>query len=168
MATTTDAKAVSSKDPTRFIYPPDEPVIRIERVFEAPRALVWEAYTRPEHMARWWGPRRYQIEVNKMDVRPGGKWRIAHRGSGETWEFFGEYLEVAPPERLVHTFAFGDFPPSTEAATFYELGNRTRMEAVARYETMASRAAMRASGMEEGAAESFERLDALLAALGRS
>jgi uncharacterized protein YndB with AHSA1/START domain len=153
---------------TRFVHPPDEPVILIMREFDAPRALVWEAFTRSQHMARWWGPRRYTVLVKEMDVRPGGKWRIIHRGAdGERWEFFGEYLEVAPPERLVQTFGFADFPPSTETAVFRDLGTRTRMEAVARYDSMASRDGMAAAGMEAGARESYERLDALLAEFGR-
>src|SRR6185295_13830618 len=76
--------------------------IVITRVFDAPRALVFKAYTDPEAIPHWWGPAKYKTSVDKMDVRPGGEWRYTHVGpDGETFGFHGEYREVVPPERLV-------------------------------------------------------------------
>jgi uncharacterized protein YndB with AHSA1/START domain len=151
---------------TQFVFPPDEPVIAITRTFDAPRELVWETFTRPEHMARWWGPRRDTTIVHELDARVGGKWRIGHRGAkGEAHEFFGEFLELKAPEQMVLTFAFQSFPPVTETFLFSDLGGRTKLEAVMRFNSVASRDGMAASGMEGGARESYERLDQLLADL---
>lgn len=74
--------------------PPGEPVMHLTRRFDAPRDLVWETFTKAEHIARWWGPRKYAITVHEFDVRPGGKWRISHSDGTKTVEFFGEYREV--------------------------------------------------------------------------
>ena len=58
--------------------PAGEPVMHLTRMFDAPRALVWDCFTKAEHIAQWWGPRKYAITVQEFDVRPGGKWRVAH------------------------------------------------------------------------------------------
>jgi uncharacterized protein YndB with AHSA1/START domain len=149
----------------QFLYPPNEPIIMIEREFDAPRQLVWDAFTRPEHIAAWWGPRKYKIHVLEHDFREGGKWRISHTGGGKTHVFFGKILEIAAPERLVQTFGFLDFPHSTNEFTLVDLGARTKFEALMSFDSMASRDGMAASGMEGGAVESYERLDDLLEAL---
>ncbi len=150
---------------TIFEYPPHWPVMLTSRIFNAPRQLVWDAHTKPALMAQWWGPRKYTSTVREMDVRVGGAWRIVHTGAeGQSFEFFGAYLEVAPPSRLVWTFGFGDMEPAPEEFTFEALGDgRTRLTALSRVPSFEMRDAIVKSGMEEGARESFERLDALLA-----
>jgi uncharacterized protein YndB with AHSA1/START domain len=153
-----------SKAQTRFSYPVGEPVIRTIHDVDAPRERVWQAYVRPDLVERWWGPRRFVIEVKAMDVRPGGRWRFVHRAAdGQTFEFFGEYRELVEPERLVQTFGYGDFTPSVETMTFRDLGDgRTRLEGEARFASFADRDAMVASGMESGARETYERLGELM------
>lgn len=145
--------------------PAGEPVMRLTRMFDAPRELVWETFTRPEHVARWWGPRKYAVTVHEFDVRPGGKWRVAHSDGGKRIEFFGEYREVVKPQRLSRTFCFGDFPPIEEAYEFHDEGGRTRLVCIQTYPDVAARDGMARTGAAEGGRESFERLDELLTAL---
>ena len=145
--------------------PPGEPVMHLTRRFDAPRALVWETFTKAEHIARWWGPRKYAITVHEFDVRPGGKWRVSHSDGTKTVKFFGEYREVVKPERLARTFCFGDFPPIEEEYAFHDEGGRTRVVCTQRYPNVMGRDFMAKGGAAEGGRESFERLDALLGEL---
>jgi uncharacterized protein YndB with AHSA1/START domain len=112
------AQSITHQAPAKFVYPKDEPTFRVTRTFDAPRALVYEAFTKPEHMARWWGPRRYTSVVHEFDARPGGKWRISHRADGESHDFFGEFRELKAPEKIVQTFGYLDFTPSVDEAHF--------------------------------------------------
>lgn len=148
-----------------WLYPENEPVMLASRVFDAPRELVWECFTKAEHMAKWWGPRNYTAEVKQYDVRVGGKWRIAHTANGETWEFFGEFRELRRPDLFVWTFAFGEFPPAEEVFTFADLGGKTLLTSTSRYPTLESRNAMLETDMESGAEETYERLEELLQTL---
>ena len=88
---------------------PDAPVLAFTRVFPAPRALVWKAWTEPEHFARWFGPHGSTVELCRMDVRPGGLLHFCHRFADypDVW-VRGVYAEVAAPERLVFTATFSD------------------------------------------------------------
>ena len=158
--------------PTTFDAPAGEPVVVMSRTFAAPRALVWKACTEPEHVARWWGPRRYTNRVLEMDVRPGGRWRIEQRGEdGRVHRFKGVYHEVVEPERLVNTFIYEDDAgtfedrPVVETHTFEERDGATTMTTVSRFGSLADRDGMAASGMEEGARESLDRLAELLETL---
>ena len=158
--------------PTTFDMPAGEPVIVMSRTFNAPRELVWRAYTEPEHVANWWGPRRYVNRVLEMDVRPGGRWRVEQRGEdGRVHRFKGVYHEVVRPERLVNTFIYEDDAgtyedrPVVETHTFDERDGRTTLTTVSRFGSLADRDGMAASGMEEGARESLDRLAELLATL---
>jgi len=157
---------------TTIEVPAGEPIIVMSRTFDAPRALVWKAWTEPEHVARWWGPRRYVNTVLEMDVRPGGRWRIEQRGAdGRVHRFRGVYHEVIEPERLVNTFIYEDDAwtfedrPAVEEHTFEEQGGRTRLTTISRFGSLADRDGMVSSGMEEGARESLDRLAELLAEL---
>jgi uncharacterized protein YndB with AHSA1/START domain len=146
---------------------PSDREIRVERIFEAPRERVWAAFTDPEAVPQWWGPRKYTAVVEEMDVRPGGVWRVTHRGpDGEEHRFRGVYREVTPPERLVQTFEWEGMPGhvSVETATLEDLGERTKLVSVTIFHTGEERDSMLESGMEEGMNESYERLDELLAA----
>ena len=145
--------------------PADEPAMRLTRTFDAPRELVWETFTRAEHIARWWGPRKYTVTVHEFDVRPGGKWRVSHSDGAKSVEFFGEYREVVKPEFLARTLCFGDFPPIEERYEFHYEGGRTRIVCSQRFANVMGRDMMAKSGASEGGRESFERLDELLETL---
>jgi uncharacterized protein YndB with AHSA1/START domain len=141
--------------------------IRIERVFNAPRDRVFAAFTDPELIPRWWGPRQYTTRVEKMDVRPGGEWHFVHEGGNEedNHGFRGEYREVTPPERLVQTFEWLGMPGhiAVETAAFEDLGERTRLVTTSVFDSTEDRDGMIASGMESGLSETYERLDEVLA-----
>lgn len=147
---------------------PSDREIVMTRVFEAPRDLVFEAHTSCEHLRSWWGPRRYGIASCEMDFRPGGAWRIVHRGpDGEEQGFHGEYREIARPERIVWTFEWDGAPGhgSVDTLTLEELDGRTTLIATSVFRTVEDRDAMLGSGMEEGAAETWDRLAEYLEAL---
>jgi len=145
--------------------PPGEPIMRLTRTLDAPRELVWETFTKPEHIARWWGPRKYAITVHEFDVRPGGKWRVSHSDGTKTVEFFGEYREVVKPIRLSRTFCFMEFRPIEEDYEFHDEGGKTRLVCIQTYPDVAARDWMARTGAAEGGRESFERLDELLVSL---
>lgn len=135
--------------------------VLLTRRFNAPRALVFQAYTEPEHIPHWWGPRGVTTVVETMDVRPGGSWRwIQHHPDGATYAFYGEYREVVPPERLVYTFEFAGFPGLVmkDTLTFAEQDGTTLLTVVSRFTSVEDRDAMVESGLEGGGAEMWERL----------
>lgn len=137
-----------------------------ERVFEAPRERVFDAYTNPELIPQWWGPRNVTTVVEQMDVRAGGDWRFVCRNAdGGSDAFRGTFREVSPPERIVQTFEWLGMPGHVvvETATFEDLGGRTKVTTVSLFHTSEERDGMLASGMEGGLSESYERLDELLA-----
>ena len=127
---------------------------------------VFDAHSSCEHMSHWWGPRGYEVVTCEIDFRPGGTWRIVHRGEGEysTPAFFGEYREVVRPERFVWTFGFegmqGD--PGPETYVFEEHDGKTTLTSTAEFDTIEQRDALLETGMEEGAAETWDRLDEYL------
>ena len=105
----------------------------LTRVFDAPRRLVFEAHSKPEHVRHWWGPRDSTMVSCEMDFRPGGAWRFVLRtADGNEAAFRGEYREIVPPERIVQTFEFEGMPGavSLETLTLEDLGDRTRIVAV--------------------------------------
>ena len=153
-------------DRTKIIAERGKQEIVITRIFDAPRNLVFEAYTDPKLIARWCGPRRFATIVDKMDLKPGGIWRFINRDkAGREYAFHGVYHEVRSPERLVHTFEFEDIPGhvSLETVTFVELNGRTRVTGKSVFQTVEDRDGMLESGMEEGASETMDRLAELLA-----
>src|ERR1700730_12555808 len=90
---------------------PTEREIVLTRVFDAPRALVFDAFTKPELLKRWFGPRGWSLEVCEVDLKVGGRWRFLLRGpEGAAMGMSGLYREIEPPERDVHTETFDDFP----------------------------------------------------------
>lgn len=150
----------------KVTLPSDTEILQV-REFDAPRELVFKANTDPEWVAKWWGPRDYEIRVDTMDVRPGGKWRVIHRDKeGNEYAFRGEYREIVPPEKITNTFEFEGWPGkiSVEHATLEDLGNgRTRVTTRSVFASKEDRDGMLQSGMEEGAGESMDRLEELLA-----
>jgi uncharacterized protein YndB with AHSA1/START domain len=126
--------------------------IVMTRVFDAPRELVFKTYTDPAHIPHWWGPKNLSTTVERMDVKPGGGWRFVQRdGDGNEYAFHGVYHEVVAPERLVFTFEFEGMPGHVMLATVTFV-----------FQTIEDRDGMLASGMEQGATESMDRLAELL------
>ncbi|MBA2560300.1 MAG: SRPBCC domain-containing protein [Propionibacteriales bacterium] len=139
-----------------------------ERTFDAPRDLVWKAFTDPELIPRWWGPHGTTTTVVAMDVREGGAWR--YRSSApdrEDVEFYGEYLEIDPPSAFAWTFMFdveGVGPQGgPEHFTFTEIDGRTTVRSVGHFGSAEEIEGALSSGMIAGAVETWDRLDALLA-----
>lgn len=150
---------------TNFTAEPGSQEVIITRIFDAPRELVWKALTDPKLIPQWWGPRRYTTTVNKMDVRPGGVWRFVQRDStGNEYAFNGVYREIVPPKRLVYTFVFEPMPghESLETVTLEEQNGKTKATNKVLFQTVEDRDGMLKSGMEEGAAESMDRMADLL------
>jgi uncharacterized protein YndB with AHSA1/START domain len=157
---------VISSGRTRTIAEPGKQEIVIRRVYDAPRGLVFRAYTDPALIPLWWGPRRFATIVDKLDARPGGLWRFLNRDAdGKEYAFHGVYHEVAAPERIVATFEFEGAPGhvSLETLRLEESGGRTMLTNISVFQSVADRDEMLKGGMEEGAAETMDRLAELLA-----
>ena len=147
---------------TLTVSTPSDREIVMTRVFDAPRELVFEAHSSCDHMSNWWGPRKYEVASCEIDFRPGGEWRIVHRGpEGEEHGFRGEFREILRPERIVWTFEYEGMPGhvSVETLTLEEHDGKTTMRATSVLDTVEDRDGMLESGMESGAAESYDRLD---------
>ena len=159
---------IRSTDMTTSMTVPSDREILITRELAAPRRLVFEAWTRPEHVARWWGPRGYTLEVCEIDLRPGGAWRFVQRApDGSEYGFRGEYREIVPPERLAYTFEFDGMPGhvSLETITLEERDGRTMVTNRVLFDSVEDRDGMLASGMEQGMREKLDRLAELLATM---
>jgi uncharacterized protein YndB with AHSA1/START domain len=139
-----------------------------ERTFDAPRDLVWRAFTDPAQVPLWWGPHGSTTTVVEMDVRPGGKWRYVSAAPGrDDVAFFGEYLEVDPPAGLKWTFLFdvdGSGPQGgPETFVFEDLGGRTKVTSTGHMGSSEAIDGAVAVGMVGGAIETWDRLASLLA-----
>jgi len=146
--------------------------IRMTRLFNAPRHLVFDAMTKPEHVKEWWGRlgEGYSVPVCEIDLRVGGSWRFVNRHPKGEAAFHGEYREIAAPSRLVFTEIFEQFPDSVSVVTtdFADEGGKTRMTATVRYPSPDVREMVLKSGMSQGAGISYDRLEDLVATLQRS
>lgn len=151
--------------PEKLSEPSDREVV-MSRVFNAPRHLVYEAYTDPSIMLRWWGPKQYTTTVERMEVKEGGKMRFLQHGSdGKLYAFNGEFSEVVPGRRLAHTFEFEGMPGHIMDVTesFEEHAGRTKVTNRTVFQSMEDRDGMLEMGMEKGASESWDRLAEYLA-----
>lgn len=139
----------------------------IERVFAAPRELVWAAMTEPARMACWVGPHGTTTEVVELDLRPGGRWKWINRYEGGEVAFLGEFLEIDPPRRLVRTttpdMEPAGGPPAVETITFEEVDGGTRVRWVAVFPSPDVLDFAISTGMTKGILEQFDRMAALLA-----
>lgn len=142
---------------------PADREIHMTRVFDAPRDLVFEAMSKPEHIRRWWGNlgEGYSVPVCEVDLRVGGKWRFVNTHPHGEAEFYGEYLEIDPPGRIVFTEIFAPFPdaPSTVTSELTEERGKTRLTVKAVYVSREVRDMVLGTGMEKGAAASYDRLE---------
>lgn len=153
---------------TEFIIEPGKPDFSMRRIFDAPRELVYAAYTQPEHLVNWWGPKRHRFVSCEVDLRVGGKYRFVQRGDdGEEFAFSGEFLELVPPEKIVQTFIFEPMggPGSIDSLTLTEHDGKTLAVANSLYPSVEERDDALGSGMEEPVEETYDRLDAHLASL---
>lgn len=148
----------------KVTIPTDQEIV-LTRVFDAPRRLVFEAFTRPELLKRWFGPRGWSLEVCEVDLKVGGGFRFVLRGpDGATLGMRGVYREIVPPERSIHTESFDEYPgESVVTAVFTEREGKTTLTATVLYPSREVRDAVLKSGMEHGAAESYDKLAELLA-----
>jgi uncharacterized protein YndB with AHSA1/START domain len=163
--------ASSANSDSFVVTTPSDTEIRMSRLFDAPRQLVFEAMSKPEHITQWWGRlgEGYSVPVCEVDLRVGGKWRFVNRHPKGEAEFYGEYREIQPPGRIVFTEIFADFPDSVSVVTavLTEEGGKTRLTVTADYGSKQVRDIVQGTGMERGAAISYDRLEDLLATLQR-
>ena len=139
-----------------------------ERTFDAPRERVWQAFTDPEQVPRWWGQRNTTTLVEEMDVRAGGKWRyVSGAPDRDEVAFYGEYLEVDPPRGFKWTFMFdvqGVGPMGgPETFTFEEIDGKTKVTSVGHIGSVEELEGALSTGMVAGALETWDRLQDLLA-----
>ena len=137
----------------------------LQRVFDAPRRLVWEAISKPEHVPHWWGPRENTMTSCELDFRPGGSWRFVLRSpDGNEYAFRGEIREAVPPERVVQTFEFEGMPGavSVETLALTEHDGQTTLTVTSTFDSVEALEGMLQSGMEGGAAETYDRLEEYL------
>ncbi|HEX6507129.1 MAG TPA: SRPBCC family protein [Chloroflexota bacterium] len=142
--------------------------IMITREFDAPRELVFRAYTDPELLVQWLGPRRLTMIVDHIDNSDGGTWRFIHRDAdGNEYGFRGVYHGTPSPDGIVRTFEYEGFPRhvSLETLTFEERGGKTLTRTNSVFQSVEDRDGAIQSGMEDGVNESMNRLDELLAEL---
>jgi uncharacterized protein YndB with AHSA1/START domain len=142
---------------------PSEREICLTRLFDAPRHLVFEAMTKPEHIRRWWGilDDQHSVTACDVDLRPGGKWRFVGRGPRGEYEFYGVYREISAPECVVFTEIYAPFPDVESVVTslLTEESGKTRLTVTALYPSVEVRNMVMSTGMEKGAAISYDCLE---------
>jgi len=157
-----------NRDSFQVSTPSDEE-IRMTRLFNAPPELVFEVMSKPEHVKQWWGQlgEGYSMPVCEIDLRVGGKWRFVNRHPKGEVCFYGEYREIAAPGRLVFTEIFEQFPDAVSVVTaeLEREGTKTRFIATVKYPSREVRDIVISSGMERGAAASYDQLENLLGRL---
>jgi uncharacterized protein YndB with AHSA1/START domain len=158
---------MTKKNQTTVIAEPGRQELFITREFDAPRELVFKAFTDPELLIQWLGPCDMTMKIDKFDAKSGGSWRFIHVAkNGQEFGFHGVNHECLEPSRLIRTFEFEGLPESghvvLETAKFEETGaGRTRLTIQSVFQSVADRDGMVMSGMEGGVKESHEKLDEL-------
>jgi len=159
MATTTHSAKVTLPTDTQIL---------ITREFDAPKHLVWKAYTTPELVARWWAGSHGKVTSAEIDLRVGGSWRyVMAANEGFEVGFHGEFREIEAPDRLVNTEIYEGAPEGVGVitTTFTEEGGRTRMSQLCEYGDRKVRDAVIDSGMEGGMQESLDELEKVAGSL---
>ena len=148
---------------------PSAKEICMTRLFDAPRALVFEAMSKPEHVKQWWGllDDQHSVASCEIDLRPGGAWRFVGRAPRGEYAFYGVYREIQPPTRIVFTEIFEPFPDAESVVTgeFTEEGGKTRLTVTVIYPSQEVRDMVLNTGMAKGAAISYDHLERVAAAL---
>jgi uncharacterized protein YndB with AHSA1/START domain len=165
--------AVTSSGTAVVTLPTDEQIL-ITREFDAPRDLVYRAFTTPELVKRWWHANRGEVTVAEIDLRVGGKWRyVSITPDGMEVGFHGEYLEIVPDERVVTTEIYEGLPEgvseeeaaTVNTATFAEADGRTTLTILVQATSKESRDAIIESGMEAGLQDALDLLEQLALSL---
>ena len=162
------AKETTTVPKTEYVIEPGKQEITATVVLDAPRDLVFKAYTDARLLAQWWGPRKYEIKIDRFEPHAGGSWRMRNVGAGgEEHAFRGVIHDVVESERICMTFEYEGVPGhvSLETATFEALGNKTRVTTHSIFQSVMDRDGMVASGMQEGADEAIARLGEVLETL---
>jgi len=160
---------MEQKNQLKITAEPGKQELFIVREFDAPREDVFKAYTDPDILVNWLGPRGMTMTIDYYDARKGGSYRYTHTDAkGNSFAFNGVIHEMYEPQLLIQTFEFEGMPTkghvSMDTGMLEELpGNRTRMTIQSVFRSVADRDGLIASGMERGLGEGFERLDELLA-----
>lgn len=148
---------------------PADREIRMTRLFNAPRKLVYEAMSQPEHIKRWWGilDDQHSVITCEVDLRPGGKWRYVGKGPRGEYAFYGVYKEINAPERVVFTEIFAPFPDVESVVTslLTEENGKTRLTVSAIYPSIEVRDMVISTGMAGGASVSYDHLEEVAASL---
>jgi uncharacterized protein YndB with AHSA1/START domain len=147
---------------------PSDVEVLITRSVAAPAKLVFEVWTRPEHLSQWLlGPEGWTMPVCEIDLRPGGRWHYGwRRADGTELDMDGEYQEVTPPDRLVFTERWGeDWPETLTTLVLTEVDGRTVMAQTVRYPSKEARDKALATDMTDGLTASYARLDNVLGTL---
>jgi len=158
-----------SKNKTTITAEPGKQELFITREFDAPRELVFRAYTEPEIYAQWLGPNGLTTTFDVFEPVSGGKYRFIQKDQdGNEFSFHGVTHEVLAPERIIGTFEFDGLPEAghvvLETTRFEAIaGNRTRVTSQSVFQSVSDRDGMVQSGMEQGVVEGYERLDEILA-----
>jgi uncharacterized protein YndB with AHSA1/START domain len=153
---------------TKIVAEPGMPQTEITREFAAPRELLFRAYTEPDLLVQWLGPRDYTMSIDRYEVRDGGTWRYVHSDAdGNEFGFHGVFHGTPSLDGIVQTFEFEGTPGHVclETLTFEEQGDTTLVRTASVYQSVADRDAMIESGMEQGLNEGYDRLDELIARL---
>ena len=146
------------------IASPTEPTIVFNRTFDAPRELVWQAWTDPKYIAHWWGPNGFTNTIHAMDVKPGGVWRfIMHGPDGTDYPNKIIYREVVKPERLVYDHSGDDNPDDPHVfqvlVTFTEDAGKTKVFMRMTFPSIKARNSVIEFGAVEGGAQTLDRLE---------
>ncbi|WP_164100548.1 SRPBCC family protein [Candidatus Laterigemmans baculatus] len=140
--------------------------IVISRVFDAPRALVFQAWTDSKHVAQWWGPSGFSNTLSEMEVRPGGVWQfVMHGPDGAEYKNQISYLEIVKPERLVYAHSGDEAVGSTQfhvTVSFAEIGNQTRLTMRMLFDSAEERDRAEAFGAVRGGNQTLDRLAGFL------
>jgi uncharacterized protein YndB with AHSA1/START domain len=162
--------AVTDIGAAKVTLPSDEEIL-ITREFDAPRHLVYRAWTTPELVMQWWSGERGQMQVVEIDLRVGGRWRyVMTAHGGHEVGFHGEFREIVPEARIVNTEVYegvpdGDSDPALNIVTFTEADGRTTLELLTRVSSREVRDMILESGMEVGMQEQMDRLEGVARSL---
>jgi uncharacterized protein YndB with AHSA1/START domain len=166
--------AAASSGAATLTLPTDEQIL-VTREFDAPRHLVYRAWTTPEFVRRWWHANRGEVTVVEIDLRVGGKWRyVMVADDGTEVGFHGEYLELVPDERIVSTEVYEGLPEgvseeqgrTVNTVTLAEADGRTTLTLLIQATSKASRDAIIQSGMEDGLQDALDLLEQTARSLG--
>jgi uncharacterized protein YndB with AHSA1/START domain len=142
--------------------------VRTEREVNAPRDLVFRAFTEPELLVQWLGPRKYEMEIDRYELRDGGRWRYTHRDdAGNEFAFHGVFHGMPTPDAMIQTFEFEGYPGhvSLDTGVLEDRGDKTLIRTVSVFQSVEDRDGMVQSGMADGVREGYQRLDEVLAKL---